>query len=139
MMKSLLFKTIFLTSIGCSLSLPMAQSKVVPTVTKKLGPMVVPQPTADIIASGGKLFQTNCSVCHGEKGDGRGPAAVAIKDPKPRDFTSGNFKYGAEPRDIFKTITEGSPGTAMPPWNSLSEKERWALVFYLKSIKKTTH
>ena len=95
-----------------------------------------PKETKEQIVLGGKVFKTNCIACHGENGDGKGPAAVAIKDPKPRDFTKGEFKFGSEPKEIYKTISEGSPGTAMPGWGSLSPQERWALVYYVRSIKK---
>ncbi len=87
-----------------------------------------------IIESGRIVFQNNCTACHGEKGDGHGPAARSIAGAKPRDFTTGYFKFGSSPDEIFNTITKGSEGTAMPPWTSLPEKERWALVAYIKTL-----
>ena len=40
-------------------------------------------------ANAGKaVYERKCLLCHGEKGDGKGPAAELL-DPKPRDFTSG--------------------------------------------------
>jgi len=92
--------------------------------------------TSETLAQGKLVYLTNCTSCHGEKGDGKGPAAVAIKAPKPRNFVSDKFKYGQKPREIFKTITHGVPNTAMPAWNALSEKDRWSVVHYIKSLKK---
>ena len=83
---------------------------------------------------GKKVFESNCVTCHGQQGDGRGPASVAISGAKPRDFTTGKFKYGSTDDEIFKTITNGVPGTAMPPWNSLSVLERKAVISYLKKF-----
>lgn len=92
-------------------------------------------------AKGKKVFETYCVVCHGKKGTGDGPGAAAL-NPKPRDFTKGDFKFKSTPdgeppsdADLLKTIDKGSPGTAMPPWeNVLKEKQKKALVAYIKSF-----
>ena len=85
-------------------------------------------------ANAGKaVYQLKCVGCHGEKGDGKGPAAELLV-PQPRDFTSGIYKIrttaGKAPsdQDLFKVITDGMPGTSMPSWAVLPEKERWNLV-----------
>src|SRR5262249_3349781 len=76
---------------------------------------------------------------HGEKGDGKGPAAELL-DPKPRDFTSGIYKIrttvGKAPsdQDLFRVISEGMPGTSMPAWAVLPEKDRWNVVAYVKAF-----
>jgi DMSO reductase family type II enzyme heme b subunit len=36
--------------------------------------------------------------------------------------------------DIFRVITDGMPGTSMPPWAMLSERDRWNLVAYIKTF-----
>ncbi len=92
-------------------------------------------------ANAGKtIYDKKCALCHGEKGDGKGPGAAHF-DPKPRDFTKGKYKIRTTPsgqppsdQDLFKIITEGMPGTSMPAWKVLPEKERWNLVAYLKSF-----
>ena len=89
-----------------------------------------------MVEKGRTVFQNNCIACHGEKGDGHGPAARSIAGAKPRDFTTGYFRFGGSPEEIFNTITKGSEGTAMPAWSSLPEKERWALVAYIKTLGK---
>ena len=65
--------------------------------------------------STGDLFLEKCAPCHGPQGKGDGPAAIAL-NPKPRDFTSGQWKLGGSKEQIIKTITEGIPGTAMQAW-----------------------
>jgi mono/diheme cytochrome c family protein len=39
-------------------------------------------------------YATWCARCHGERGDGRGPAAAALilNGRPPRDLTAGRFK-----------------------------------------------
>ena len=89
------------------------------------------------IELGKKIFMNNCTACHGEKGDGQGPAARAIASRKPRNFVDEDFQYGSKREEIFKTISDGVPGSAMPPWkDALSEKERFAVIDYIQTLKK---
>ncbi len=83
--------------------------------------------------AGKAVFRQNCSMCHGDQGKGNGPAAPAL-NPKPTDLTAGKFKYGGTDAEIFKTISNGVPGTAMVSWASIPEKDRWNLVNYVKSL-----
>ncbi len=91
-------------------------------------------------AQGKAVYEKKCLLCHGEKGDGAGPGAPLL-DPRPRDFTKGKFKIrtsasGQAPTDadLFRIISEGMPGTSMPGWKVLPEKDRWNLVAYLKTF-----
>ncbi len=91
-------------------------------------------------ANAGKaVYQLKCVGCHGEKGDGKGPAAELLV-PQPRDFTSGIYKIrttaGKAPsdQDLFKVITDGMPGTSMPSWAVLPDRDRWNLVAYIKAF-----
>ena len=86
------------------------------------------------------LYSTYCVGCHGEAGDGKGPAA-AMLIVKPRDFTSGLYKFRSTPNgqlptdaDLMRTITKGVNRTSMPEWSLLPERERMALVQYVKSF-----
>lgn len=91
------------------------------------------KPTPQSVAAGKALFAQNCATCHGAAGKGDGPAAVAL-NPKPANFTTGQFKHGATDAAVFKTISSGVPGTAMVGWSSIPEKSRWDLVNYVKSL-----
>jgi DMSO reductase family type II enzyme heme b subunit len=91
-------------------------------------------------ATNGKLvYERKCLLCHGEKGDGKGPVASEI-NPAPRDFTRGVYKIRTtsskipSDQDLFRVITNGMPGTTMPAWNVLSEKDRWDVVAYIKAF-----
>jgi len=90
---------------------------------------------------GRELYLFHCAACHGEKGAGDGPA-VARLYPKPRDFTTGLFKYKTSPsgklardEDIFNTIKFGLSGTAMPAWEQLfSDEQISSLIPVLKGF-----
>ncbi len=90
------------------------------------------------------VYNQWCSSCHGEKGDGKGPAADFVW-PRPRDFTKGTYKFkstaSGEPAldsDIIRTIKEGNAGTSMPAWKRFSDDEVKALVTYLKQFSADT-
>jgi cytochrome c oxidase cbb3-type subunit 2 len=81
-----------------------------------------------------------CSQCHGDNGDGLGPAAPHLL-PRPRDFTTGKFKLrttasGALPTDsdLERVIRTGMPYTSMPPWPNLTDEEVKGLVQYVKGF-----
>lgn len=98
--------------------------------------------TEGSISHGKEVYERRCVGCHGEKGDGKGPAARFFTAAKPRDFTFyGIYKFRSTPTgslpqdaDLFRTITVGIRGTAMPPWFNLSEADRWDVVHYIKTF-----
>jgi cytochrome c oxidase cbb3-type subunit III len=73
---------------------------------------------------GASLFRANCSPCHGlnARGGGRGP-----------DLSSGRWTHGSTDAAIFRTITQGVPGTEMSA-NGFEDSEVWAIVAYLRSL-----
>lgn len=96
--------------------------------------------------AGRRIFFVRCAPCHGVRGAGDGPAAAYL-DPRPRDFTTGQFKFrttrtGEFPTDadLFRTVSQGVPGTAMPAWGDgtfqLSEKERWQAIYFVKHLAR---
>ena len=91
-------------------------------------------------ASAGKaVYEAKCALCHGVKGDGKGPAADLLLPP-PRDFTSGVYKIRSTAnkvptdQDIHRMVSNGMPGTSMPPWSVLPEKDRLSVVAYIKTF-----
>ncbi len=85
-----------------------------------------------LIALGKKVYFQHCNICHGDKGKGDGVAGLAL-NPKPANFTTSAFQ--AQPDGvIFWKITHGNP--PMASYESvLSEKQRWALVAFLRTLK----
>jgi mono/diheme cytochrome c family protein len=89
---------------------------------------------------GARVFARHCAVCHGPNGRGNGPAAPSMF-PRPRDFSSGRFKYkstaAGEPptdEDLLRTIRDGLSASAMPYFAGLlSSDELNAVVAQVKS------
>jgi mono/diheme cytochrome c family protein len=99
-----------------------------------------PEVTPAFLKHGQELYAQNCAACHGANGDGKSDAAAFLL-PKPRNFVEPKYrlkstKPGQLPTDVdlFRSISLGMPGTAMPPWRyNLSDNDRWALVEHIKS------
>lgn len=94
-----------------------------------------PPSSPELIAKGQGIYKSTCAVCHGEKGDGNGPAGGAL-NPKARNFLTEKFKYGSKPEEVFKLISQGSKNTSMASFAHLPEADRWALTYYVLSLKK---
>jgi cytochrome c oxidase cbb3-type subunit 2 len=91
------------------------------------------------IEHGKEVYRRRCLGCHGATGDGNGPAAAFIQTDRPRNFTLGVFKFRLTPSgslpddgDLMRTITRGVRGTAMPTWHELPDKDRLAVIQYIK-------
>ena len=77
-------------------------------------------------------FRSNCAFCHGlgAKGGGRGP-----------DLTRARKKHGNTDAELFRTINEGVPGTAMPPNGAtqqgvgMTDTEIWQVIAYIRSVE----
>lgn len=89
---------------------------------------------------GEEIYAARCIGCHGEEGDGLGPAAERL-NPPPRDFTLGLYKIKTtgfddivpNDDDLFRMIRDGMPATSMPGWGDvLSDQDMWDLIAYLK-------
>ncbi len=80
-------------------------------------------------------FRSNCAFCHGlgARGGGRGP-----------DLTRARKKHGNADADLFRTINEGVPGTAMPQNGAtqqgvgMTEQEIWQVISYIRSVQVKT-
>jgi mono/diheme cytochrome c family protein len=69
------------------------------------------------------LYHNYCSVCHGDRGDGKSRASGSLSTP-PRDFTSEASRRELSRERIALAIAHGRPGTAMVGWKTqLSEAD----------------
>lgn len=125
--------TVFALALACNSSPPRSSSA---PLASSLSIPVAERPAGNC---GRMLYTTYCAVCHGDTGRGDGELADKL-DPMPRDFSLGGVRLISSPNqaatdgDLFSTITEGMPGTAMPSWGHLSEGDRWALVGHIRSL-----
>lgn len=91
-----------------------------------------PEPFAvSSINVGRLLYVQNCVACHGEGGQGNGPAAASLA-VAPADLTTHLFVHTEG--DLFWFISNGMDDGAMPSFaNSLDETQIWALINFLKA------
>jgi mono/diheme cytochrome c family protein len=101
---------------------------------------------ADAAAGKAVFVKTNCNSCHGMEGKGDGPVAAAL-DPKPRNYTVGDFKFDANKdgkvgtdTDLSLVIKNGAQpygGSAMMmPNPTLTDADVKLLVAYIRSLKQ---
>ena len=84
--------------------------------------------TAQSVAEGAMLYEKHCIACHGESGKGGiGP-----------NLTGSVRIHGNTDGEMFHVITDGVTGTTMKGFKKeLTDKMRWHLVNYIKSLGKT--
>jgi cytochrome c oxidase cbb3-type subunit III len=87
---------------------------------------------ADAAKRGEFQFRINCAFCHGlgARGGGRGP-----------DLTRARKRHGNSDAEMFQTINQGVPGTAMPTNGTtgqgvgMTEEEIWQVITYIRSVQ----
>ena len=84
----------------------------------------VPSSEPAYIAAGARVFQTECSSCHGADAGG-GPGAPPLFGRE--------FKHGESEWSLYRTIRYGIAKTAMMP-HPLEWTKIWQLVAYIRSI-----
>ena len=80
---------------------------------------------ASLVKQGHEIFETNCSPCHGDKGQG-------IVGP---NLTDDYWLHGGSIHDVFKTIKYGYPEKGMKSWkDDFSPNQIANLVSFVKSL-----
>jgi mono/diheme cytochrome c family protein len=98
----------------------------------------------DALVRGQKLYAQDCAACHGELGNGKGPAGMnlpglTVMHPEvkrgPADFTDMFRMLGASDVLLQGKILRGGMGTGMPEWGSLyTDAEMWDMVSFVRSF-----
>ncbi len=93
---------------------------------------------------GTAVYDKYCSQCHGDQGAGDGPAADFV-DPKPRDFTTGVFKFRStqsgqlpQEEDLIRVVRDGIPGTSMPAFGHIGDAKVNAVVKHIQPFYQAT-
>ncbi len=94
--------------------------------------------TPENISEGEKLYQKKakplaCAQCHGANGKGDGKMAMGMK-PKPRDFSCQAMMKAIPDGQLFWVIMNGSKGTGMMGFKTLSEDQIWKIVSYVRQF-----
>ena len=88
------------------------------------------------LVNGKKIFENNCSICHGLTGNGDGPMASQF-DPSPAVLSNAKLTGDANTTayDNFEVINVGIANTAMMAWAGvLSETQIWDVTYYLRTF-----
>jgi putative heme-binding domain-containing protein len=83
-----------------------------------------PYATPDDRLEGAVTYRSQCASCHGA--DGKGGAAGP-------DLSRGQFKHAVSDEAMFRVITKGVSGTAMPGF-SLNGKAAWQIVTFIRGL-----
>jgi mono/diheme cytochrome c family protein len=85
--------------------------------------------SAGQVAAGHKLFNDNCSHCHGPD---------AVQGIRQRDLRLLHHRYGGDMDQVFMTtVTHGRMSKGMPDWSGiLNDKQFHAILAYLHSLQK---
>ncbi len=94
---------------------------------------VSPQQPPDLRQTG-RLFAQHCAMCHGTQGRGDGPLAKGM-EPTPSDFHDETRMRQRSLYGLYNTISLGVPGTPMRAFTEFSEADRWALAFFVGSLR----
>ena len=80
------------------------------------------------------IYHNYCSVCHGDRGDGKSHAETSMSPP-PKDFTLQQTARSLTRERMIHSVSKGLPGTAMVGWeNQLNQKEIEAVVDYIREF-----
>jgi mono/diheme cytochrome c family protein len=103
---------------------PPPQSLETTPVASSVYPPVPPNP-----ADGGPIYAEKCAPCHGVTGLGNGPRASQLPNPVA-PLGSPEVARAATPGEWYTTVTNGNLEKFMPPFDSLTERQRWDVVAY---------
>ena len=85
--------------------------------------------TTDAVKRGFDLFVRECAQCHGKAGHGDGPKASSLS-PRPVDLASQRVQSQSDGALFWKL----SQGRGLMPRAVMSDKDKWAVVNFLRSL-----
>ena len=91
------------------------------------------RPTPENIAEGKKYFASQCAMCHGADGKGKGDLAISLGMRVP-DFTDVQRGSNRTDGDLFYVLTNGHGDMPGEGEDRLSERVRWNMILYLRSL-----
>ncbi len=84
-------------------------------------------------ANGASIYAEKCAPCHGVTGMGDGSQSANLPNPATA-LGDRNIALQASPAAWYTAVTKGNLESFMPPFNSLSDQERWDVVAYAYSL-----
>jgi mono/diheme cytochrome c family protein len=87
----------------------------------------------EAIEAGRVTYSSQCAMCHGVKGDGKGELANSLKMRIP-DYTDVKVQRKRTDGDLFYIMTTGHG--QMPGENRLPAQSKWEIVNYLRTLAR---
>ena len=88
------------------------------------------------LARGAAVYREQCLQCHGAAGQGDGPKAKGLKGPPAANLADRSAMSTVSPVDVYRKVTIGVAGTAMPQFDeTLSPEDRWAVATYIATFR----
>jgi mono/diheme cytochrome c family protein len=120
----------YIDSLNIDRDIPEKKGGSMPAVDLKM----ISNPTEVNIAKGKELFNANCKSCHGEQGNGDGPAGAAL-NPKPRNFhQKEGWTNGNKFSEMYKTLQEGITKNGMAAYEYIPAADRISIIHYIRSL-----
>jgi mono/diheme cytochrome c family protein len=85
----------------------------------------------EAIEAGKSLYASQCAMCHGTRGDGKGDVAVAVKLTMP-SFADPKVQAKRTDGELFYIMTQGHGD--MPGEKRLVDQNKWEIVRYLRTL-----
>jgi high-affinity iron transporter len=105
-------------------------------IAAAVGGALIPMPSRPpSLARGAVVYHEQCAFCHGESGGGDGPKAKSLTGPPPASLASPVEAGSLSFDDVYRKITIGVAGTAMPEFEqTLTEDDRLAVAAYVLTL-----
>ncbi len=88
------------------------------------------------LGRGATVYQEQCAACHGPQGRGDGPKAAHLEGPRPASLADRAAMSTVSPVDVYRKLTIGVAGTAMPEFEeTLAPEDRWAVATYVATLR----
>src|SRR2546423_1506012 len=88
------------------------------------------------LVRGAAVYQEQCAQCHGPTGRGDGPKAKHVEGPPPASLADRQAMSTVSPVDVYRKLTIGVAGTAMPQFGeTLSPEDGWAVATYVATLR----
>ena len=93
-----------------------------------------PQPASpQNLAQGKAYFESQCAMCHGVEGTGRGDLAVSLQMNVP-DFTDAKLQRTRTDGELFYVVVNGRGDMPGEGESRLPESVRWNMILHIRSM-----
>lgn len=110
---------------------PAPEFKIPPEAVKRENPV---KPTDSSVAQGKSLFRTQCAMCHGATGDGKGDLAVSM-ELKMKDYRNAAALKDMTDGELFYILEKGK-GSMPGEEGRMKPNQMWNMINFIRSLAK---